>query len=141
MNLSHWTKKFLLRFGEFHLIQNFPKDYPRYRKIMANTIYFFTSIIIHDRKNQLTNMNIWSVRKNMKKGDILLVGNLRNLLCKVMKCPVTHSAVFAGDHMMIISKADGVRYIALHEIFTNYDTIVVLRHKKRTWRKMKKILR
>ena len=43
---------------DFHLIHNFPKNYPKYKKLLSNFIFFFTQFIIHVRKNQLTKRDL-----------------------------------------------------------------------------------
>jgi hypothetical protein len=114
-------------FKKTHWITNFPKHYPFYKKVFANSIYFLTGIIVHARKNLLTHKDLIKVRVKLRKGDIVLLGNLRETSSFFIKGAVTHSALYLGNKELIHAVGDGVQYVSLHHIFTEYDTMVVLR--------------
>jgi hypothetical protein len=127
-------------FQRYHIINNFPKKYPFHKKILSNIIFFFTGIIIHPRKNELTHKDLIKARLSLKRGDIILTGNLRTLLHSLIQEPVTHSSLYVGNLRFIHSMAEGVQYISLYKLFTDYDTLVILRLPK-TVKKKKKIIR
>ncbi len=119
-----------------HWIDNFPKHYPFYKKLTANLIYFFTGIIIHPRKNLLSHQDLIKARLILKKGDVALLGNLRETSALFIRGSVTHTALYVGRRKFIHAIGDGVEYVSLHHLFTEYDTLVILRLPKQTkWRK------
>ena len=119
-------------FRKYHIINNFPPSYPLYKKIIANFLFFFFGMIIHPRKNRLTHDDLARARLMLRKGDILLVGNLETILSSVIREPVTHSAIYVGHHRFIHSFPDGIQYISLYKVYTDYDTMVLLRLPKKT---------
>ena len=124
-------------FRKYHIIHNFPPAYPWYKKITANLLFLFFGIIIHPRKNWLTHDYLVRARLTLRKGDILLVGNSGTVLSSVIHEPVTHSAIYVGHHRFIHSFPDGVQYISLYKVYTDYDTMVLLRLSKKTRNKGK----
>lgn len=124
-------------FRKYHIIHNFPPAYPWYKKITANFLFFFFGIIIHPRNNWLTHDDLVRARLTLRKGDILLVGNSGTVLSSVIHEPVTHSAIYVGHHRFIHSFPDGVQYISLYKVYTDYDTMVLLRLPKKTRNKGK----
>lgn len=114
---------------KYHLITNFPKNYPWYKKIYANLLFFFGGIIIHPRKNWLTKADLWRAYRALKKGDIILVGGLRRLSKIFIDDIFTHSLIYVGGRKFVSSTIDGVEIDSLYAVFCEYDDIVVLRHK------------
>lgn len=119
-------------FSKYHWITNFPKRYPLYKKIIANAIYFVTGIIIHPRKNLLSHKDLLQARIKLRKGDITLLGNLKETSSLFIKGKVTHTALYVGRRRFIHAIGDGVEYVSLHHLFTEYDTMVILRLPKTT---------
>ncbi len=111
----------------FHLITNFPKDYPMYKKIYANVLYFITGIVINPRKNLLTYKDMIKARLKLRKGDIALWGNLHEVSSLFIQGPLTHATLYVGKREFIEAVGDGVRYGSLHHMFTTYDTLVIMR--------------
>lgn len=124
-----------------HIIRNFPPSYPWWEKILANVMFFFAGIIIHHRKNLLTNKDLRHAIRKIKKGDVVLAGNLRRASHFIIRGPVTHSMFYAGRRTFIHSIADGVEEVSLHGVFTEYDTLIILRHKTAHKRKIKEMLK
>ena len=123
-------------FSKYHWITNFPQRYPWYKKLFANFIYFLTGIIIHPRKNLLSHQDLLKARIILRKGDIALLGNLRETSALFIKGKVTHTTLYLGHRQFIHAIGDGVEYVSLHHLFTEYDTVVILRLPKSTkWRK------
>jgi hypothetical protein len=119
------------RFQKFHFIQNFPRNYPFYKRIFAHFVYFITGIIVHVRKNLLTHEDLIKARLELRKGDIVLLGNLREISSLFIKGTVTHAALYVGRKKFVHAIGDGVGYASLHHLFTEYDTLVILRLPKR----------
>jgi hypothetical protein len=114
-------------FKKYHWIHNFPKRYPFYKKLFANFIYFLTGVVLHPRKNLLNNRDLVKSRLLLRKGDIVLLGNLRETSAFFIKGAVTHTALYVGRRTFIHAIGDGVEYTSLHHMFTEYDTMAILR--------------
>ena len=127
-------------FKKYHWISNFPEGYPWYKKVLANITYFLTGIIIHPRKNLLTKKDLLKARIKIRRGDIALLGNLRESSSLLIGGIFTHSAIYLGHKRFINAVADGVGYMSLYHVFTEYDTLAVLRLPKHT-RKKRRIIR
>lgn len=112
---------------ERHIIRNFPKNYPYWKKVLANIVFFIIGTIIHHRKNLLNKKDIRLAKSLLKKGDIILVGGLRRLFSVVLREPVTHSMIYLGHNRVIQAVIDGVEIDHLYEIFCEYDTMIILR--------------
>jgi hypothetical protein len=112
---------------ERHIIRNFPKNYPYWKKVLANLAIFIFGTIIHHRKNLLNKQDIGNAKKLLNPGDIILVGGLRRLSSYVIKGPVTHSMIYLGHNHVIHAVIDGVETDSLYEIFCEFDTMVILR--------------
>ncbi len=114
-------------FSKFYLINNFPDNYPLYKKVWANIIFFFSGIVISPRKNLLTLKDLFRVRLKLRKGDIILAGNLRQTSSLLISGSVTHSAVYVKHRRFIHAIASGVEYTSLDHIYHTYDTLAILR--------------
>jgi hypothetical protein len=114
---------------KYHFIKNFPKNYPWYRKFYANLLFFFGGIIIHPRNNWLTKADLRGAYKVLKKGDVVLVGGLRELSKIFIDDIFTHVMIYVGGRRFVNSVGDGVEIDSLHAVFCQYDDMVVLRHK------------
>lgn len=112
---------------EKHIIRNFPKNYPFWKKILANLTFFVFGTIIHQRKNLLNKSDIRKAKKALRPGDIILVGGLRRLTSLIIRGPVTHSLIYLGNNRVIHAIADGVETDHLYEVFCEYDTMTILR--------------
>jgi cell wall-associated NlpC family hydrolase len=110
-----------------HILRNFPKNYPFYKKILANVMYFLSGIIVHPRTNKLTHSDIIKAKFKLRKGDVILAGDLKTILPSFFGEPVTHSALYLGGRKFIHSITRGVQYTSLHHILTAYDTLAILR--------------
>ncbi|MFH0701259.1 MAG: YiiX/YebB-like N1pC/P60 family cysteine hydrolase [Candidatus Woesearchaeota archaeon] len=125
---------------KYHLITNFPRRYPTYKKIFANIVYFISGIVIHKRRNLLSHKDLLKARMLLRKGDILLVGNLRELSHLFITGPLTHALIYIGGRKFVHAIADGVQYTTLHHLFTEYDTMIILRLPKSVPFRKKKIM-
>jgi uncharacterized protein YycO len=114
---------------KYHIIHNFPKDYPFLKKCLANVIFFCGGTVIHHRKNLLKNRDLLLATYKLKKGDIVLVGGLRRLSSMFIGKTITHSLLYIGRRRFVHSVADGVEFTNTHEVFCEYDTMAILRPK------------
>ncbi len=110
-----------------HLITNFPLNYPLYKKVGANIVYFVTGITTQPRKNLLSKQDIIKARLRLRRGDIILLGNLHELSSTVIGGTLTHATLYAGRKRCIEAVGAGVRYASLAHVFTSYDTLAILR--------------
>lgn len=110
-----------------HIITNFPKDYPFYKKVWANLLYFMGTTVIHHRENLLNEADIKKSFRTLKRGDVVLVGSLRYLSKFILGNTVTHAMLYIGNKTFIHAIPDGVKYLPLHKAVTEFDTMVVLR--------------
>lgn len=112
-----------------HIIHNFPPHYPLWKKILSNAIFFVGGMIIHHRKNLLNNLDFVKAVYNLKKGDTVLVGGLRRFSSLIIGRPFTHTLLYVGGRRFIHAIGDGVEYVSVHDIFCEYDTMLILRPK------------
>jgi len=128
-------------FQKYHIITNFPKDYPLYKKILANIVYFLTGIIYQPRKNLLSRKDLFKARFKLRKGDIVLLGNMRETSSLLIPGVFTHAAIYIGHKRFIHAIADGVGIASLYHFFTTYDTMAILRIVRHTRHKRRIIRR
>ncbi len=126
-------------FFDHHFIHNFPKGYAWHKKIVANIMYFLTGIVIHPRKNLLTHTDLIKARLLIRRGDIALWGNLRDVSALIVGGPLTHASIYVGHKRFIEAVVEGVRYTSFHHLFTEYDTCVILRLPGKVRSRQKKI--
>ncbi|EKD43516.1 MAG: hypothetical protein ACD_72C00244G0006 [uncultured bacterium] len=112
-----------------HIIHNFPPNYPFWKKILANIIFFFGGMIVHKRKNLLNNWDFIRATHKLKEGDVVLVGGMRRVVSFVIGIPINHCLIYRGKRRFVHSVADGVEYASFHDVFCEYDTMAVLRPK------------
>lgn len=112
---------------ERHIVRNFPKNYPFWKKVFANIIFYIGGTIIHHRKNLLSKQDIKKTGNILRPGDIILVGGLRRISSLIITGPVTHAMLYVGQNRVIHAVVDGVEIDHMYDIFCEYDTIIVLR--------------
>lgn len=128
-------------FEHNHLITNFPKHYPLHKKIYANLLYLLVGIAPLPRKDLLTPKDAIKARFKLRKGDILLVGDLKPLLSNLLgDDPVTHAVLNIGKGKFIEAKGDGVKKSTFKQVISEYDTLAILRIPKKI-PKRRKIIR
>jgi uncharacterized protein YycO len=66
------------------------------------------------------------------------VGGLRRLSATLLGNVITHALLFIGHRAFVNAVADGVELESLHAIFTEYDTMIILRLKDRDKKKLAK---
>ena len=130
-------------FSKYNVIKNFPRNYPLHRKVKDNITFLLSCAIVHSRKNLLSQQDLKRVKRVLKKGDVVLLGNLKTVLSTIIDEPVTHSCLYVGKNKFIHSIAAGVQYMSIYHVFTEYDTLVILRIPKVKHRRsiIKKLVR
>ncbi len=123
-------------FKEFYMVRNFPKDYPRYKKIMANIGFLFSRLIIHRRKNKLTFKDLFKANLILRKGDIVLCGEQETVLSGLIGDAVNHATIYVGRRRFIEAIGKGVVYVSFHKLFTEYNYLAILRTVKGTKRRI-----
>ncbi len=109
-------------------IKNFPKRRNFIKRLYDNIIFNVFGAIITRRNNWLTKADIKKSKKKLRKGDILLLGNLRTAYSKIINEPVTHSAIYVGGNKVIHAMGEeGVFSERMINIYKRYDTLVILR--------------
>jgi len=124
-------------FRKFHFIKNFPEGYPFHKKVYANLIYFSSRIILDNRKNLLTKKDMRLAKLILRRGDILLLGNLRDFSSFLINSPITHSAIHTGRHRFVHAVGDGVESVSLKYLGKEYDTLAIVRVPKKVKGKRK----
>ncbi len=110
------------------------------KKILTNIWYKFGSTIIHTRENNLSSRDKRNARKELEPGDVILVGALRRMHSLYIGGIFTHALMYVGAGMCIHAIAHGVGTVSLHDVLSEYDTMAILRHKKRNKEKIKKAI-
>lgn len=109
------------------ILTNFPDDYPSYKKIFLNVVFNLAGFMLFPRKNLLSKVDIVSCKKTIKKGDIILVGNMRTVFGAVLADPITHAALAVDNKRVVHATLHGVEFKSLKEVYVYYDTIAILR--------------
>jgi hypothetical protein len=76
-------------------------------------------------------MDLVKTRLLLKKGDIVLVGDEKCFFATAIQSPITHAMMYLGNKRFINATCKGVRFKSLHEAFTLYDTLAILRIKSK----------
>ena len=109
-------------------IKKFPKRRNFVKRLYDNLVFNIFSTVLIKRKNWLTKKDIKDSKKKLKKGDILVIGNLRSAYSKIVNEPVTHSAIYIGKNKVIHSMGEkGVFSEKLINMYQRYDTLIILR--------------
>ena len=124
---------------EATIIYNFPKKYPLYKKFISNIGFVIFGIIIHPRKNLLNHKDLIKARLLLRKGDVVMCGDLKKASHLIIRGPFTHATIYVGRKRFVEAVQEGVRYTTLHHIFTEYDTLLIMRLPKDVKNRKKKI--
>lgn len=81
------------------------------------------------RKNHLEEDDYLSAKELIQRGDLVLVGGFRAISGLFMGKFFTHSLLYVGQGECIHADADGVDTISFQELFSAYDTLIILRPK------------
>lgn len=111
----------------YHTVENFPKNYSWFKKKLANFFFYFGSTIIRKPTTHLSKKDILSLKKKIKKGDILFTGKSNTILSSLLRYPVTHTMLYIWDNTFLHAKADGI-------ISSDFDFISDFYHSYVLWR-------
>jgi hypothetical protein len=112
---------------KFAPVDNFPKDYPWWKRVWSNITYWISLISLRKRKNALTKSDIDTLYRNIKKWDMLLLWNFQHASGFFIEWVVTHATAYVGKWRCIHAFAYGVNYISLRSIMRTYDTYILIR--------------
>ena len=124
---------------QFHFIHNFPKNYPFHKKIISNIGFVIFGVIIHKRKNLLNHKDLIKARLLLRKGDVVMLGDLKKASHLLIRGPFTHATIYVGRKRFIEAVQQGVRYTTMHHLFTEYDTLLIMRLPKNVKNRKQKI--
>ncbi len=79
------------------------------------------------RDNLLSQKDIFKIYTKIRKGDIILAGDLKRTTNLIIPSALTHATIYIGRHRIIHAVASGVEYSTLRHLVTTYDTIAILR--------------
>ena len=109
-------------------IKNFPKRRSKIKRVYDNFVFNIFGTIVTKRENWLTKKDIRKSKKKIRKGDILLLGNLRTAYSKIINEPITHAAIYVGGNKVIHAMGEeGVFSERMLNIYKRYDTLIILR--------------
>ena len=97
--------------------------------------------MIHYRENWLTSEDFAKAKNTLQKGDVVLVGSLRRASHLFINAPLTHTMYYTGNHEFIHAIGDGVEEATLEDVFTEYDTMLILRLKSKHQRAIPQMLK
>ena len=110
-----------------HLIKNFDKDASIFKKIFGNIIFLIGVTKITRRENKLTPEDYKRALRVIRKGDIILTGNLRRASKLFIRGAVTHASFYTGNGRIVHAVSDGVTREKLKNFFSEFDTLAILR--------------
>ncbi len=122
------------------LVNNFARDVSWVKKILVNVWYKFGSVMVGKKKNTLVSTDKKRARKILKKGDIILAGALRRMHSIYIGGIFTHALIYIGNGSCIHAIAHGVCAVSLDEIFEEYDSMAIIRHKDASPAKIEKAI-
>ncbi len=103
-------------------------------KISSSIRLFFTKILfglfsikISWRRNNLNQQDYLLSKKLIKTGDLVLVGNFKEISGLFIGKYFTHSLLYVGAGECIHAGKDGVEKTLFKDIFSKYDTCMILR--------------
>jgi uncharacterized protein YycO len=117
----------LLRLNSHHLINNFPKGSPFFKRVIQQAVFLLMVTKVTLRKNYLTDADLSEARSTIQKGDVILAGGFRSVSGLFLGKFFTHSLLYQGDGECIHAAADGVDTVTLDELFNEYDNLAIMR--------------
>ena len=109
-------------------IKKFPDRRGKLKRLYDNFVFNICGAVVTRRGSLLTKKDIKISKRKLRKGDILLLGNLRTAYSKIINEPITHAALYMGGNKVIHAMGeDGVFCERMLNIYKRYDTLVILR--------------
>lgn len=110
-----------------HIITNFPKGFPTYKKYLSNITFYFSQIPLAWRRNKLWKKDIQKLKTNIKTGDIILCANYHEASTLLIPGVVTHAIWYTQHGRCIHATGHGVGYISIRKICNTYDAYMLIR--------------
>jgi len=101
------------------------------KRYLSETIELFQKIKYKKRTNLLSKKDIFKIWIKIRKGDIILVGNLKEEIDILIPGPLTHIAMYLGHTKLISATWPCVKIASLRSFLKKYDTFVILRLPKK----------
>jgi hypothetical protein len=115
----------------------FPKGFNAFQRTLVRIVNGIFGMRLFRIDFKIRHSEILQIRKILKKGDILLMGDLRTVYSKLIEDPLTHSGIYIGRKKIVHAETSGVMVSRLRDVLKNYQTLVILRlPKKLRGRKM-----
>ena len=122
---------------KLRMIKIFPKDFSLIRKIYYSTGTFLSRIRIFDKRKGKFQKDPIKIKKNLRKGDIILIGDLETAFSAFIDEPITHSLIYVGNNKVIHAIAEGVEKARLEDILKSSTTLIILRIPKNGFNRRK----
>jgi hypothetical protein len=119
----------IFKLNKYHRINNFPKRSSFFKRVLSQALFIFLVTKVTMRKNHLEEDDYLSAKELIQRGDLVLVGGFRAISGLFMGKFFTHSLLYVGQGECIHADADGVDTISFQELFSAYDTLIILRPK------------
>ncbi len=114
------------------LIRNANLDVGWLEFLFVNILYQFGITRWNPRKNQLTEFEHRVSKDLLQPGDIIPAGQHRRISSLFIGGVFTHALVYVGDGKCVHVDGQGVRLVDYKWIFTEFDTMAILRIPKIT---------
>jgi hypothetical protein len=115
------------KLNSYHRINNFPKKFPAYKRLLSQAVFVFLITKLTGRPNYLEEADLVLATEAIQPGDLVLAGGFRSVSGIFMGKIFTHSLLYIGGGECIHADADGVDILPFNELFTAYDTLTILR--------------
>ena len=122
-------------------VYNFSPHYTPAKRKLANLIAHIADIRLEEQENYLSKDDYLNAKAFIRKGDILLVGDLRHASRYFVTGYLTHTLIYCGKGKCIHAVANGVEEVSMRKIFNKYDTAAILRCNTSTPKEKKKFIR
>jgi len=113
--------------SDYHVVTNFKKRTPLFKRIAANVMFWLGTTKFAFRHCLLTRADHKKALRILQKGDIVLVGAHRKMSTVFIPGPVTHSLLAMNKKKLIHAIGDGVAEKKFTQLFHEYDTLMIVR--------------
>lgn len=113
-------------------IGNFPSDFSFFKRIYYHIGCKIADLRLFKFKYSIINKDFLRMRTILRKGDIILLGNLTTAFSSFVNEPLTHSSIYLGRGKIIHSSEEGVKINKLKKLINSYQTIAILRLPRKT---------
>ncbi|MBT3464228.1 hypothetical protein HN789_05475 [archaeon] len=114
-------------FKNYKVLNKYPKYFTPFKKVFYQIAYLIAGTNVKTREAWLKKKKIKKIKKILRKGDIMILGDLKTILSYFVDGSVTHAGIWAGKGKMIHAIGTGVQFMKIKDIFAEYDTLAILR--------------